>query len=174
MSRTGTAALAALAVAGLAACGARMVHVPSARPAVWPQRFESNGERLYLTGTSVRGSRMFPYGSGPMNGGGHHMMMAGGACVACHGADRQGGRLATRYRPVVPPLTPAALPGEHDGKDDGHAHAAYTAATLARAITEGVGPEGEPLDPAMPRWSMSEADLADLVAYLMDGAPADH
>jgi hypothetical protein len=168
------AALAALAVTGLAACGARKVHVPPAGIAVAPQRFDSNSERLYLTGTSSRGTRMIPHGVGPMPGGGNHTMMRGDSCAGCHGADRQGGRLAMRLGPVTPPLTPAALAGGHDGRDDGHAHAAYTAATLARAITEGVGPGGYPLDPAMPRWSMSEADLANLVAYLMDGAPADH
>ena len=170
MSRTGIAALAALAVAALAALGAALLDTPpwSGRTA-WPEPFESNGERLYFTGRSDRGTAMIP------SGGDHHMMMMRrGACAACHGADRQGGRLATRFWQSVPPLTPEALAGDHDGEDDGHAHAAYTAATLARAITEGVGPEGEPLDASMPRWSMSEADLADLVAYLMDDAPAEH
>jgi cytochrome c oxidase subunit 2 len=167
VSRTGKAALAALAVAGLTACGARLMHAPAVGPAVWPQRFDSNGERLFLTGTSIRGTRMIPYGSGPIHGGGHHLMMMGGGCAGCHGADRQGGRLATRFGPVAPPLTPAALAGEHGGEDDGHGHAAYSEAALARAITQGVGPDGELLNPAMPRWSMTQADLADLVAYLM-------
>jgi hypothetical protein len=37
---------------------------------------------------------------------------------------------------------------------------------LRRAITDGVDPAGERLDPAMPRWSMSGEDMADLIAYL--------
>ncbi len=159
----------ALAVTALAALGAALLDAtPGNGRTKWPERFESNGERLYFTGRSDRSTAMIP------SGGDHHMMMRRGACVACHGADRQGGGLAMRFWQVAPPLTPAGLAGEHGGEDDGHAHAAYTAATLARAITEGVGPEGEPLDPAMPRWSMSEADLADLVAFLMDDAPAEH
>jgi cytochrome c oxidase subunit II len=170
---TGAAAFAALAAAGLAGCGAAMMHAPPVGWAVGPERFASNGERLYFTGTSDRGTRMIPYGGHQMGMGGG-MMMHGSACAACHGPDRRGGRFAPRFGPVVPPLTPAALTGEHGGEEDGHVHAAYTEAKLARAITQGIGPEGEPLDPFMPRWSISEADLGDLVSYLMDGTPPDH
>ena len=38
--------------------------------------------------------------------------------------------------------------------------------TFKRAVTEGVEPDGEPLDEAMPRWRMSDQDLEDLIAYL--------
>lgn len=45
-------------------------------------------------------------------------------------------------------------------------HPPYTEETLKRAITRGLDPAGEPLDDLMPRWSISEADLNDLVAFL--------
>ena len=98
-----------------------------------------------------------------------HMGMMGGGCVACHGANSDGGRSMPRFWNSVPPLTPDALFGEHaEGKqDDGHGdHEKYTDETLIRAITRGVDPSGKPLDPAMPRWSMSNQDLDDLLAYL--------
>ncbi|MFY0579427.1 ABC transporter substrate-binding protein [Cystobacter fuscus] len=37
---------------------------------------------------------------------------------------------------------------------------------MARAVAEGVDPDGNRLDPAMPRYSMSVEDMASLLAYL--------
>jgi len=37
---------------------------------------------------------------------------------------------------------------------------------LRRAITKGVDPGGKQLDPGMPRWSMAEQDLADLIDFI--------
>lgn len=139
----------------------------------WPVQFQSNGERIYFTGSSSSGFRI------GASGGGMHMQMHGGGCVTCHGADRQGGRLMPRFWKVVPPLTPAALFREQDGhgenskddghgdKDDGHGdHGAYDDVTLRRAIIEGVDPGGTPLDREMPRWTMGAQDIADLIAFI--------
>lgn len=43
---------------------------------------------------------------------------------------------------------------------------AYAEETLKRAIAAGVDPAENRLDPSMPRYRMSDADLADLVAYI--------
>jgi hypothetical protein len=43
---------------------------------------------------------------------------------------------------------------------------AYTDATLARALREGIDPSGRTLDPAMPRYRMEDRDLTILVRYL--------
>ncbi len=135
----------------------------------WPSEFRSNGERVYFTATSASGPQI------TSQGGSMHMMMSGGGCVTCHGADRGGGRLMPRFWQSAPPLTAAALFGEHDeatkaegaAKDDGHGdHDDYTDDTLRRAITDDVDPGGERLDPVMPRWSMAEGDMTDLIAYL--------
>ncbi len=92
-------------------------------------------------------------------------MMSGGGCVNCHGVDRQGSRLMPRFWMVAPPLTADALFGEHE--DGGHGdHDEYTDDTLRRAITRGIDAGGESLDPAMPRWSMTEQDMDDLIGYL--------
>ena len=52
------------------------------------------------------------------------------------------------------------------GHEEHEEHPPYTELTLKRAITEGVDPAGERLDDEMPRWRMSEQDLADLVEFI--------
>jgi len=52
---------------------------------------------------------------------------------------------------------------EHEGEEE---HPPYTDETIKRAITQGVDPAGEPLEWPMPRWSMSDEDLEDLLDYL--------
>jgi hypothetical protein len=148
----------------------------------WPAQFRSNGERIYFTGTSDSGLPIRPAG------GGMHLRMHGGGCATCHGADRRGGRVMPRFWKAVPALTAAALFGEAAGAGHGDAeagdgqagdehgesaeggghgdHEAYDDATLRRAITEGLDPAGERLDPDMPRWSIAGPDLADLIAFL--------
>ena len=79
-----------------------------------------------------------------------------------------------RFWKAVPPLTPAALFEEDDdgSGDDGHGdHDGYSDAALRRAITEGLDPDGKRFDPVMPRWSMSEQDLADLIDFLKSSTP---
>ncbi len=122
-------------------------------------QFRSNGEQIYFTATSQRGSLITAdMGMGPMGGG----MMA---CVSCHGPDGRGGRVRMMMGSFVAPdiryktLTTA----EHT---EGEAHPPYTDETIKRAITQGIDPAGEPLDWPMPRWSMTEADLEDLLAFL--------
>jgi mono/diheme cytochrome c family protein len=102
---------------------------------------------------------------------GMHMQMHGGGCATCHGDDREGRRLMPRFWIKAPALTADALFGDDDLKQDssGHGdHGNYDAASLRRAITEGFDPADEPLDQAMPRWSMNESDLNDLIAYLQN------
>ena len=52
--------------------------------------FRSNGERIYFTATSERGTEI-TYTGGPTSSG---WMMMGGrlACVSCHGPDGRGGK----------------------------------------------------------------------------------
>jgi len=86
----------------------------------------------------------------------------------------------TRVRPV----TGAALyrPKEvfgagHDRKLPGtvRTYPAYTDESLARAIRDGVDPQGRRFSAAMPRYDLADADLAPLIAYLKSlsttGAP---
>lgn len=84
-------------------------------------------------------------------------------CAQCHGVRGEGiqeGGLR------VPPLTNFALRHERDSLQTGHHREAYTDETLARAITQGLDASGHPLHTSMPRYRMTSAHLAAMVAYL--------
>ena len=51
----------------------------------------------------------------------------------------------------------------HEGKKEEH-H--YTDELIKRTITQGLGPDGEPLDWTMPQWQMTEGDLIGIIEYL--------
>jgi mono/diheme cytochrome c family protein len=120
--------------------------------------FASNGERIYYTGTSAK------TGPIPVSGAPMWVSMGGAGCVACHGIQGRGG---------VPVMMGTAIPadiryealikGEYE---HGEKETPYTDSLVKRAITEGLGPDGKPLDWTMPRWQMGEADFNDLLAYL--------
>jgi hypothetical protein len=63
-------------------------------------------------------------------------------------------------------------------RESGRKHPAFTEESVKRSITDGVDPAGHPLDTAMPRYSLSDSDLVDLVAYLKrletDTDPGSH
>lgn len=126
--------------------------------------YASNGERIYFTGTSSSGKAILANGGSGMTG--MHRQMHGGGCAICHGGDREGKRMWPRFWLKAPALTPAAL-FEDSHADHGHQdHPGYDGASLRLAIIAGRSASGEALDIAMPRWTMSGADLDDLVAYL--------
>lgn len=159
--RIGVIAVAALALVVVAVLWLEFTKTPRTARSAWPSEFSSNGERIYFTGVSADGQPM------RATGGDRHMMMMGAsACVACHGTDREGGRMRPSYWTVAPAITAEALTGDHGDTDD-HAHSAYTRESLAEAITRGVRPDGSEIGPRMPRWAMSQEDLSDLVAYLL-------
>lgn len=126
--------------------------------------YASNGQQIYFTSTSQRGTPITFEMPGGMMGGMH---MAGGAmaCVDCHGPNGRGGRVQMMMTSFTAPdirystLTAGEM-------THGEEHPPYTDETLKRAITQGLDPAGDPLDWPMPRWSMSEADLNDLITYL--------
>jgi cytochrome c oxidase subunit II len=126
-----------------------------------PRSYESNGERIYFSGTSDSGDRIRSEG-GPGSG----MMRHRFACADCHGDDGQGGRIRMMMQSFESPaITWSALTEGHEGHgDDGHPP--YTEETLKQAITDGIDPAGNRLDSLMPRWQMSEQDLDDLIGFL--------
>jgi len=127
-----------------------------------PTEFRSNGEGVYFTATSQRGTPVtFDIGVGGM------MWRGSMACVTCHGADGQGGRVRVMMRTLEgPDIRYKTLTAEEHGEEDEHGHEPWSDETIKRAITEGVEPDGEPLDWPMPRWSMSDEDLDDLLEFL--------
>ncbi|PZO81248.1 MAG: hypothetical protein DI629_05365 [Mesorhizobium amorphae] len=79
------------------------------------------------------------------------------ACKNCHG---MGGTGRREGRTVFPPITWAALASATPNRP------AFTRAQAILAIREGVGADGEPLDPIMPRYALSDADAEALMDYL--------
>lgn len=165
--------LLALGLAGLSlACGI-LSNAPLAfrQPPLLPGQSRptgiSNGERIYFTGIDSQGRRI-RYSGGPPYGG--MMMGAYLACVDCHAPDGRGG-LHPMHMQVMeaPDIRYAALSneaGEH--ADEGHEgeHGDYTLEDFRLAVVEGKHPNGEPLSADMPRWQISDQDLADLFEFL--------
>jgi ABC-type branched-subunit amino acid transport system substrate-binding protein len=148
--------LAALLLALLAARPLAALSV--AAPGATLSAAEERGKRLYRTGESPAGGEVVAI----LGGGSYEVPAATVPCGGCHGHDGKG-----RPEGGVTPSAitwdalsrPAAGPG-------GRSRAAYTAYSLKRAITLGLDPGGTELQATMPRYRMSAADMADLLAYL--------
>jgi hypothetical protein len=116
--------------------------------------FRSNGERIYFTATSDRGTEI-SYKGGPGSSG---WMMMGGrlACVSCHGPDGRGGKHNMGMMQVM------------DAKDIRWSvlQPEFNAEKFRLAVVKGQDPDGTQLKPDMPRWTISNDDLADVIAFL--------
>jgi cytochrome c oxidase subunit II len=122
--------------------------------------FASNGERIFFTGTSETGPPITSQMPGM-----HRMRQSNMSCASCHGADGRGGTVRMMMNTFyAPDIRYSTLTGA--GHDDDHDHPAYSDEDLIRAITLGVNPAGDPLDWAMPRWSLSDEQLQDLLDFL--------
>jgi len=124
--------------------------------------YASNGERIYYLGIDSQGERI------RTRGGPHWLRAMGGSCVNCHGKDGHGGFPVMMGTKVPSDIRYQALTsGEHghDGEEGEEGHR-YTDEDILKAITEGVEPDGNRLDPTMPRWKMAEKDLVDLLEFL--------
>jgi hypothetical protein len=116
--------------------------------------FRSNGERIYFTATSERGTAI-SYTSGPTSSG---WMMGNGqlACASCHGTNGRGGEHNMGMMRVMSAkdIRWSALQKEFDAEK------------FRLAVTKGQDPDGTQLTTDMPRWNIGNDDLADLIVYL--------
>jgi hypothetical protein len=116
--------------------------------------FRSNGERIYFTATSERGTSI-TYAGGPSSSG---WMMMGGqlACVSCHGPNGRGGKHNMGMTQVM------------DAKDIRWKvlQPEFDAEKFRLAVVKGQDPDGTQLKPDMPRWNISGDDVADLIVFL--------
>ena len=126
--------------------------------------YASNGERIYFTATNDKGEYI-SYSGGQVYGGG---MMMGNylACVSCHGADGRGGTHSMHMQIMDAPAIYYDALLEMKKEDSGGAPDEYSLDDLRGVVVEGHDTSGERLDPDMPRWQISDEDLADLLAYL--------
>ncbi|MES9888038.1 MAG: cytochrome c, partial [Candidatus Sedimenticola sp. 6PFRAG1] len=90
------------------------------------------------------------------------------SCGSCH---RKSGMGSSEGQQVVPSIAgrilfnPLQIPTSKPPEAP-ILRPAYTDQSLRRAITSGLGADGYPLDPNMPRYNLSEQDLDAVVAYL--------
>jgi Cytochrome c len=135
----------------LTACAAR---TPPEGTAWGVGAFDSNGERIYFTATSENGSPI-PYTGGPTS---REWMMMGGqlACVSCHGPSGKGGKHSMGMMQVMDAkdIRWSVLEGEFDAEK------------FRLAVVNGEDPDGTQLNSGMPRWNISDNDLADLIVFL--------
>jgi hypothetical protein len=94
------------------------------------------------------------------------------ACISCH---RRSGLGSTEGRIRILPITGKYLFPQNDGNAENNSpnrqisslgRTAYTEASLARAIREGIGADGRTLSYLMPRFKLDDATMASLIAYL--------
>ena len=126
------------------------------------------GELIYREGKLPSGSRLI----GSRESGGS-ASGSEAACVNCH---RRSGLGMAEGQIVIPPITARYLfkPGvlitsteeSHHPQPTPTGRPGYTDQTLARAIREGVGPDGRKLSYLMPRFDIDDADMDSLIGYL--------
>ena len=134
-------------------------------------RPDAVGEAIYLRGTLLRSGA-------PVEAvRGDHARSEGAAvaCVKCH---HRSGLGAKEGLVIIPPITGRYLFHSRHPKidevelpylDSARANReSYTDATLARAIRQGIDSDGQALDYLMPRFALSDADMAGLISYLKE------
>ncbi len=93
-------------------------------------------------------------------------------CAACHGPEGRGGTHVMHMQVMdAPDIRYIALSQEEHEEAEGNEahedeHPGYGLEEFYLAVIQGKHPDGEPLSADMPRWSMSDEDLADLFAFL--------
>jgi ABC-type branched-subunit amino acid transport system substrate-binding protein len=118
---------------------------------------EKRGQQIYLKGTAA--SEMTALlGSDELE-----VPASSFACSNCHGLRGEGTKEGGLQPPPVdwPTLTKA-----HTSALTRRERKAYNEVTLARAIANGLDPDGARLHPGMPRYVMTREQMADLIAYL--------
>lgn len=78
-------------------------------------------------------------------------------CAACHHANGAGG--------MKFPDGAVSADLRHKALVTDQTHP-YTLELLERAISTGIDNDGKPLDPVMPRWTLSKGDLHDIAWYV--------
>jgi cytochrome c553 len=126
------------------------------------------GASIYLRGLLSSGEpvRALRDQNAPLEG-------AKAACVNCH---RRSGLGSIEGIITIPPIAGPYLFTRHGESLEKLGvpfvdaervnHEAYTEETLARALRDGTGANGKPLNYLMPRYELDDAAMSDLIAYL--------
>jgi hypothetical protein len=133
------------------------------------------GEAIYRSGKLGSGAPL----EGVRLDGGQSVAGEGAACVHCHRDSGLGSQEGTY---AIPPVSARFLYHQRAAHDE-HRDLPYVAGehpdrepysdeTLARAIRDGVDPQGRALGYLMPRFALNDADMAALIGYLKTLGPA--
>jgi hypothetical protein len=126
------------------------------------------GESIYRDGLlpSGRPVTALRAGNAPLSG-------ANAACSNCHRRSGLGEiEGSIKIPPIVGPYLFHARTSGREALDVPYVanmridRDPYTPETLARALREGIGVDGKPLDYLMPRYTLSDSDMAALIDYL--------
>lgn len=140
-------------------------------PASAEDELLEQGRRIYQQGLQTDGGPLLAVSAGNARLGAERA-----ACAVCHRrsgmGNREGAQSVSRitgpalYSRPVPfwPTRPGRAAKVKPPRRD--TRSPYDDATLARALREGVDPDGNPLAPLMPRYALSDADARALIAYL--------
>jgi cytochrome c553 len=132
---------------------------------------DAAGKRIYREG-------MLPSGE-PLRGTVRNGVTLSGAAAACTSCHRHSGLGGGEGQNTVRPIAgrflfeSRQLPAQRSALPHGDAMArpAYTRATLARALREGIDPSGRTLDALMPRFDLGDDDINRLADHLEQLAP---
>ena len=119
---------------------------------------QSRGKQIYLHGTSPSGGEVTAH----VGREGVALPASAVPCASCHGPDGRG-------RPeggVIPTDIRWSQLTKVYGHvhEDGRRHPAFDTAGLARVLRTGLDPADNRLDQSMPLYTLSNADMDDLVA----------
>lgn len=135
----------------------------------WPTTSTEAGKRLYREGLLASGQLLQANIQGNLQLSG-----AQAACGNCHrrsGFGTSEGGLTVR--PITgPALFVASTTPVYAASVNQSIRPAYTNETFTRALREGLDVTGRPLHPAMPRYTLDETSLKNLIGYLKTLAAA--
>jgi cytochrome c553 len=138
----------------LAALVLATLSVAAAAPAVADTPDPEAGRRIYREGILPSGEPLTALVTGDVPFLGTQL-----SCQGCHGRSGMG---AAEGRYIVPAIAGQLL----HAPSPQPVRPAYDLESLARALREGVDPAGRPLDRLMPRFQISDDEVAALAAYL--------
>ena len=136
---------------------------PTVAEAVSDPQSVALGEKMYVDGVLPSGELMTATVHGDITLTGEQVV-----CGACH---RRSGMGSSEGQDIVPSTTgdilyqPLSLPTSRPPLPPAR-RPAYSDETLKRALRDGIGADGEPFSPLMPRYPLTDTELEHLVAFL--------
>lgn len=115
------------------------------------------GERIYATGTDENG-RLIRRSA--------VMMFGGASCINCHGGDAKGRIVQAMMGSLETPDIRWSTLTQPMQNPEGELEPPYDATTFARAVTQGIDSSGQGLNPPMPQWDLTSAQVDAVIAFL--------